>query len=309
VPQTETSSHLPKTQETQKIPIYVQEKCDAPVWNIGDTWKFQQEDKKSWEIKVIRIEDNLYFTEFSYVAGYSISNEFLTFDKNTLEFKFSLDKEGKRTEPMATFIDLDFPLYVGKKWSKMVSATLPMGGYRLREFTCTSYENITVPAGTFRTLKIRFKSTNMSGEGSGEAYIWYSPEVKRHIKMVFENTRYWINNQNYELISFKLKDRPSPPQEIKLPPPPRGVDLIQKPQASLPEKPQISIPITTPPSINLAVVTGTFANIRSGAGNEFSIVNTVKQGDKLILLGEYGDWLNVRLENGQEGWINNKFVK
>jgi uncharacterized protein YgiM (DUF1202 family) len=32
-------------------------------------------------------------------------------------------------------------------------------------------------------------------------------------------------------------------------------------------------------------------------------------GDKLTLLGEYSEWLNVRLENGQEGWIDNKFVK
>ena len=42
---------------------------------------------------------------------------------------------------------------------------------------------------------------------------------------------------------------------------------------------------------------------------EFPIFTTVKQGDKLVLLGEYGEWFNVRLDNGQEGWINNRFVK
>lgn len=95
---------------------------------------------------------------------------------------------------------------------------------------------------------------------------------------------------------------------------PQGVDITPKPQPPLPEKPQTIKPITpptvtSPPVINTVVVTGTFANIRSGAGNEFSIVTTVKQGDKLILLGEHGEWFNVRLENGQEGWINKRFVK
>jgi uncharacterized protein YgiM (DUF1202 family) len=53
-----------------------------------------------------------------------------------------------------------------------------------------------------------------------------------------------------------------------------------------------------PPSTDFVVVTGTSANIRTGAGNEFPIVTTVNQGAKLALLGEYGKWFNVRLENG-----------
>lgn len=64
-----------------------------------------------------------------------------------------------------------------------------------------------------------------------------------------------------------------------------------------------------PQAPNIVTVTATFANIRSGGENEFPIVTTVKRGDKLILLGESGDWLNIRSENGQEGWIDNKFAK
>jgi len=71
------------------------------------------------------------------------------------------------------------------------------------------------------------------------------------------------------------------------------------------EKPKIS----PPQSSNIVIVTGTSANIRSGVGNEYAIVTTVKQGDRLILIGESGEWFNVRLENGQVGWISNKFAK
>jgi uncharacterized protein YgiM (DUF1202 family) len=104
-----------------------------------------------------------------------------------------------------------------------------------------------------------------------------------------------------------LKDKQSSPPEIKSSA--EKVDTTPKPQTSLPETPKISAPTTPSPRMNIVVVTGTFANVRSGAGNEFPIVTTVKEGDKLVLLGESGEWFNVRLENGQGGWINSRFVK
>lgn len=103
--------------------------------------------------------------------------------------------------------------------------------------------------------------------------------------------------------SDTLKGKEPSPQEIKSQPQP--VDTVKKSQMSPVEKSQTSATAGT----NTVTVTGTFANIRSGAGNNFSIVTTVKQGDNLVLLGEYGEWFNVRLENGQEGWIDNRFAK
>ena len=87
-------------------------------------------------------------------------------------------------------------------------------------------------------------------------------------------------------------------------------DLTTKPQVTAPKKPITSTPITpSSGTANIVTVTWTFANIRSGAGDSYSVVTTVKQGDKLTLIGESGVWLNVRLENGQEGWISNRVVK
>ncbi len=62
-------------------------------------------------------------------------------------------------------------------------------------------------------------------------------------------------------------------------------------------------------SADVVTVTWTFANIHSRAGDDSSLVATVRRGDRLTVIGEDGDWLNVRLENGQEGWINGKKVK
>ena len=64
-----------------------------------------------------------------------------------------------------------------------------------------------------------------------------------------------------------------------------------------------------PSDQKLVTVTWTLANIRSGIGNDYPVVKFVKQGDKLTLIGESGDWFNVRFENGQQGWISNRVVK
>jgi len=72
-------------------------------------------------------------------------------------------------------------------------------------------------------------------------------------------------------------------------------------------KPQVTAPSSG--STNVVTVTWTSANIRSGAGNEFPVLATVNQGDTLTIIGERGDWFNVRLEDGKEGWINSRVVK
>jgi hypothetical protein len=83
-----------------------------------------------------------------------------------------------------------------------------------------------------------------------------------------------------------------------------------KPQVTPPEKPTTSTPVTPSMGTEKTVtVTWTFANIRSDAGDNYPVVTTVKQGDKLTVIGESGEWFNVRLEGGQQGWISNKVVK
>jgi uncharacterized protein YgiM (DUF1202 family) len=59
----------------------------------------------------------------------------------------------------------------------------------------------------------------------------------------------------------------------------------------------------------IVTVKWTFVIIRSGERNDYPIVTTVNQGDKLIVIGELGEWFQVQLESGQQGWVNNRVVK
>ena len=92
-------------------------------------------------------------------------------------------------------------------------------------------------------------------------------------------------------------------------PPAAESETISSEKPVTPQAPAVTPSSTAAPATNIVTVTWTFANIRSGAGNDYSVVTTVKQGDKLTVIGELGEWFNVRLENGQEGWISNKVVK
>ena len=80
-----------------------------------------------------------------------------------------------------------------------------------------------------------------------------------------------------------------------------------EPQVNAPDKPITSTPLSG--TTNIVTVTWTSVNIRAGAGNEFPVVKTLKQGDKLTVIGEDREWFNVRLEDGKEGWINSRVVK
>jgi hypothetical protein len=321
----------PTTSAPTLSPSTAIKQCSTPIWNIGDSWKF--EDR---EIKVIRVEGDLY------IAENSSSSDLVAYDNNTLEETFSIDDKGGRVKMKSTFpIYFDFPLYVGKKWKRLFSARpsfLNRDYDYLMEYKVLCIEDITVSAGTFKAFKVEINHTNNESKGSGKAHIWYSPKVKLFVKVALDDSSYWRNSQGRELMSFNLKDKETSPEEIKLPiekvdiapqvqptlvekqkvAPPivpslstheQGVDIPSKSQPPVTGKKKVPAFAAPPQSTDFVVVTGTFANIRTGAGNEFPIVTTVNQGAKLTLLGEYGKWFNVRLENGQEGWINSRFVQ
>jgi len=288
-----------------------QERNDAPIWNVGDSWRFRYANMREGQISVERVEGNLYIVKDHH------SMERYYFDKRTLNYQYSISPHGEKIKNETIFfygIYCDFPVYIGKKWAKMVSGqyTDRSPTSYLHEFKVVSFENITVPAGTFNAYKIEFtRRTPERSASSIKRHFWYSPEAKNIIKHQYiptmEASGWTTGVADFELVSLKLDDKQWPPPEEKLVP--KELDTTTKPQAPLHEKGPEFKAVTPSPVINVIVVTGTSANIRSGAGNEFPSITIVKQGDKLILLGEYGEWFNVRLKNGQEGWINRKFAK
>jgi len=78
-----------------------------------------------------------------------------------------------------------------------------------------------------------------------------------------------------------------------------------KRQEYAPEKPITSAP-TTFSSGTTGILAWDFSVVKSGPGNDYPVIATVRKGDKLTIMEQSGEWVKVRLENGQEGWIRSE---
>jgi Zn-dependent protease with chaperone function len=202
LPPKEAPPKAPEIKVAGKAPTQIPGRIESPVLNVGDSWTFRDEYDKEWDFKVVRLEGDLYIIEGP------DPGELFAYDKNTMDIKYKLDQKGQATQTIYdTKLYFDFPLYKGKKWIQMVTAPPSHGisipNTYIREYECISFEDMKVKAGAFKALKIKLKSTNITRGVSGDGWIWYSPQVKKHIKAIFEGP-YFIGVPNYELVSFKL---------------------------------------------------------------------------------------------------------
>lgn len=185
--------------------ISAQDKCEPPILNTGDTWRYSQSGKE-WGRKVIRIEDDIYvIREKTYYGPQNLG-----YDKNTLNLNFIIEEGGRRTKfTGARGKVLNFPLFVGKKWSELIKV-IPKKGktptferdFR-EDYIVSSQEDVKVAAGKFKAFKIEYQNTEMTRmvQTARGAY-WYSPEVKAIVKRTEEMG---LAKDDYELISYKLK--------------------------------------------------------------------------------------------------------
>jgi hypothetical protein len=87
-----------------------------------------------------------------------------------------------------------FPLQAGDRYKVGYDAEMPKKGWKARnerQVSVVGWEEIAVPAGKFRALKIisdgRFDRTSDSLRGTSRNVIWYVPEVRRWVKLTLEN--------------------------------------------------------------------------------------------------------------------------
>lgn len=62
-------------------------------------------------------------------------------------------------------------------------------------------------------------------------------------------------------------------------------------------------PVEVKPVLPTAAISADIANLRNGPGTEFDRLDKLQQGSKLDVLARHEDWVQVRTEGGQEGWL------
>jgi hypothetical protein len=126
---------------------------------------------------------------------------------------FLFDSSGRKVKNTGPLRKLfDFPLFVGKKWKDQTRSITPISKTEatfITDFQIEGVEEVTTPAGTFKTFKISYTQTVVSpSRGSGWVRYWYSPRVKMWVKREVEKAPIWAavkSLQDTDLISYELK--------------------------------------------------------------------------------------------------------
>ena len=110
---------------------------------------------------------------------------------------------------------LKFPLRIGATYSGDFEMEQPRLGAWLvrheRTMKVVGWEDVVVPAGKFRALRIEangtFQRLDTSIAGTAKTVIWYVPEVKRWVKFTYEDAtnRGPFNKNGEELVEFKVQ--------------------------------------------------------------------------------------------------------
>lgn len=106
---------------------------------------------------------------------------------------------------------LRFPLRPGDAHDSSYDVRFPRQGEREvkheRHVRVIGWENVTVPAGTFRALRVESEGTwyrvDTGFAGGAKEVMWYSPQVRRYVKWTFDN---WTPRGRSQSWAWELVD-------------------------------------------------------------------------------------------------------
>lgn len=127
---------------------------------------------------------------------------------------FRLGKEVTSTTPHdGTY---SWPLYVGKAWTATYTFNNRPQGMTVGpvnvEYRATTYEDVTVPAGTWKAFKIESEAAS-----SAFSTIWYAPDIKLIVKRINETAVGHPMGRTktvYEMIDYSTAEKPSPKTQL-----------------------------------------------------------------------------------------------
>jgi hypothetical protein len=115
---------------------------------------------------------------------------------------------GPNGEPLLSFdppMGYEYPLVVGKTWDKSCQLTVGAGKHVMplhATWQIEAYEEVTVPAGKFKTFKVIY--SNSVGE---EFTSWFIPELGQSAKRVLKRSAKWFRGpgtREEELVSYTI---------------------------------------------------------------------------------------------------------
>lgn len=159
--------------------------ADRPVWRIGDAWTYRSMVLPSYEapttttttqyeIRVGSVNATHCLLERTQASAGAATNQRWSLDINRLS-------RIRSTDQWQEFRRYQWPLAQGKTWDAPYEGADVNTSWSVR---VQGWEDVTVPAGTFRAIRIDLKRTDSGGRRTvKQEALWYAPAVKRHVRL------------------------------------------------------------------------------------------------------------------------------
>jgi hypothetical protein len=194
------------------IMVWGQDKIEAPVWKVGDKWVFTSVGIAKCGVEVLDADESSYTVKFSHCMFDRTPSQ-IVFEKSSLNRIYTLEGNKRKEYDWGRRRLFNFPLFEGKQWGEdtfsgrpIYNPEAPQIEYDAAEtYQVLGWEDVEVPAGKFRAMKIKYFQRIIAGTSAGNAFFWYAPEVKYFVK--YQNDKdCWKTGHDMELISFGLKE-------------------------------------------------------------------------------------------------------
>lgn len=188
-----------------------QDQVTAPTYRVGDSWVYTSEDKMNRATGLVKVTETV--TAVS-EKGFETSVEGDPRESQSRRYTAELNTVRAFGFDYAPMIpNFSFPLTVGKQWQGQYTFFNPGVGGQVngsQQVRVEGWEEIKVPAGTFKALKISISRTLESAPmGAGgrrgtrpfQVTFWYSPEVRWFVRREIRSAAFV--DDTAELVSFK----------------------------------------------------------------------------------------------------------
>lgn len=179
----------------------------APALKVGDRWVYRVSGRgegfERTEVEITAVDDKLVHTVYSGVEGKELDVIW------TPEWNAIVDPRGAIHRPHGGAFQ--FPLRPGDQHRHEAEVQFTRGNpLRLRVSRTVDvggWEDLEVPAGRFRALRIESESVNRRADAKGpetrsRVQIWYAPAAKRWVKLII---RFPKNTVTEELVEYVIR--------------------------------------------------------------------------------------------------------
>jgi hypothetical protein len=184
------------------------ESVKRPYVEVGDCWTFRSENL-NYRGRIERFEECVTFVDYDKDAILVVDK---IQDGRELDLSYSTSWDPHNGVTGMTsksgFRLLRFPLRIGDSYVTESDISVPQSGFSSQvtlNVKVVGWEDVTVPAGTFRAIRVEANGTQVRLDRPGTASVkiktWYSPVANRRIKYDYESgSTNFVN----ELSSYRL---------------------------------------------------------------------------------------------------------